>query len=761
MKNTFLKSILILSTLVGYSQNSQLWKGYFSYNNIQDVSESANHIYAASENAYFKRNLVTNEISTTSTVEGLSGQTITQIYHSEIYKKTFIGHVDGLIIIVNDSDGAVLNVVDIINKQSVPPNKKRINHFMEYNGKIYIATDFGISLYNLNNLAFGDTYFIGSGGSNIEILQTTIFNGFIYAVAKGYGILSANIANTNLIDFNQWTIFASGSWVSVEKTASELSAINASNVLYKFVANIPTIVTSLPQIYLDHRYNNGSLIVTTPNYVIIYDDNLIETLRINNTSDLTTTYTSATKIGNNIYIGTKEKGLVSTSISNPTAFQNSTPNGPDRNKIFAVKTFSTGIWAVYGDYSISYNPFNPILSSRPVSRYDSSQKAWTNYPFSNLFDARSISRILVNPNNENQVYFSSYYSGLLKFENNIPTTIYNTSNSSLQALNGTPATVDVRVNGSAFDKEGNIWVTNSLVSKSLHVLKTNGQWQGYTLSAVPNPQITSYGRMVIDKNGTKWIANNRFGVTAFNEKYNNKSLEIDETSGNLPGFDVRAIAVDNKNKLWIGTDVGLRVLQNVDSFITQNTLTTNSIIILEGGLAQELLFQQFITDIVVDGANNKWIGTNSAGVFYISADGQQTFNIFTKENSPLPSNVINDIDINEITGEVFIATDNGMVSFKGTATSGAENLSNVVVYPNPVRPEYQGFVAVTGLMNKSNVKIADISGNLVHEAISEGGTILWDTKAFGKHEVASGVYMVFVTSDDGVETKVKKVMIVR
>ena len=200
MKNTFLKSLLILSTWACTSQSNQLWKGYFSYNNIQDITESSNQVFAASENAYFQKNLTTNEISTTSTVEGLSGQTITQIYHSNIYKKTFIGHVDGLIIIVNDSDGAVLNVVDIINKQSVPPNKKRINHFMEYNGKIYIATDFGISLYDLNISSFGDTYFIGSGGSNIEILQTTIFNGFIYAVAKGYGILSANFSNTNLID---------------------------------------------------------------------------------------------------------------------------------------------------------------------------------------------------------------------------------------------------------------------------------------------------------------------------------------------------------------------------------------------------------------------------------------------------------------------------------------------------------------------------------------------------------------------------------
>ncbi|WP_395076915.1 two-component regulator propeller domain-containing protein [Flavobacterium sp.] len=760
MKNTFLKSILILSTLFGYSQSSQLWKGYFSYNNIQDVSESVNNVYAASENAYFKKNLNTNEISTTSTVEGLSGQAITQIYHSEIYKKTFIGHVDGLIIIVNDADGAVLNVVDIINKQSVPPNKKKINHFMEYNGKIYIATDFGISLYDLNISAFGDTYFIGSGGSNIEILQTTLFNGFIYAVAKGYGILTANIANTNLIDFNQWIIFASGSWVSVEKTAIELSAINASNVLYKFVGNTPTIVTSLPQTYLDHRYNNGNLIVTTPNYVIIYDDNITETLRINNTSDLTTTFTSGTKIGNTIYIGTKEKGLISSSISNPSVFINSTPNGPEKNKIFSIKTFSTGIWAVYGDYSDEYNPYNPILSNRPISKYDGAQKAWITFPYTSLFDAKSISRILVNPNNENQVFFSSYYSGLLKFENSTPSAIFNTSNSSLQGIVG-QAAPDIRVNGAAFDKEGNIWMTNSLVSKSLHVLKNNGQWQGYTISAIPNPLINSYGRIAIDKNGTKWIGTYRTGLIAFNEKYNNKSLEIDDVSGNLPSSDVRAVAVDNKNKLWIGTDSGLRILQNVDSFITQNSLTTNSIIILEGDLAQELLFQQSITDIVVDGANNKWIGTNSAGVFYISSDGQETFNIFTKENSPLPSNVINDIDINEVTGEVFIATENGMVSFKGTATKSAENLSNVVVYPNPVRPEYQGFIAVTGLMNKCNVKIADIEGNLVHEAISEGGTILWDTKAFGKYNVASGVYMVFVSSDDGTETKVKKVMIVR
>lgn len=199
----------------------------------------------------------------------------------------------------------------------------------------------------------------------------------------------------------------------------------------------------------------------------------------------------------------------------------------------------------------------------------------------------------------------------------------------------------------------------------------------------------------------------------------------------------------------------------MDSFLNQNQPTTNSIIILEEDIAQELLYQQIITDIVVDGANNKWIGTSGSGIFYISSDGQKTYNIFTKENSPLPNNTIIDIDIDPNTGEVFIATEGGMVSYRGSATKGTENLENVYAFPNPVRPEYSGQVSISGLMDKCNVKITDIEGNLVHEAISEGGTIQWDTTAFGKYKVASGVYIVLVSSDDGVQTKTKKIMIIR
>jgi ligand-binding sensor domain-containing protein len=219
--------------------------------------------------------------------------------------------------------------------------------------------------------------------------------------------------------------------------------------------------------------------------------------------------------------------------------------------------------------------------------------------------------------------------------------------------------------------------------------------------------------MLIDKNGTKWFCSDTNGVISFNESNTKfKKITLGSDEGNLPTTDVRAIAIDTRNQLWIGTTRGLRILSNINSFLTEDQMTTRPIIILEDDLAQELFYEQFITDIVVDGANNKWIGTADSGIFLVSSDGQETKYHFTKDNSPLPSNAINDIAINSETGEVFFATDKGMVSFKGTATKANEDLNNVYVYPNPVRPEYEGTVKIAGLLDKANVKISDIQGNL-------------------------------------------------
>lgn len=760
MKRKFLYVLLLLVVQFCFSQNKLSWQGYFSFNEIKDISQSSTTVFVASENALFSKNTALNTVKMTTTVDGLSGQTISASYHSEEFKKTIIGYENGLMIVVNETDGSILKVIDIINKQ-LPSNLKRINHFMEYKGVVYVSCDFGIVQFNLTSLKFGDTYFIGDNGAEVRVRQTAYFNGFFYA-ATSNGIKKANSTNANLIDFNQWSLVNGGDWSSIESLDSELIAISSAGFIHRYNSNSFIGFLQLPKPSVDMRTVNHNLIITTPDVVYVYNNQMVLMRQITNTQvlDNTLNFTCSSVVGDQIYIGTKEKGLFSSTLSGTSAFQENTPSGPVRNNIFSLDVSPNALWAVYGDYDTFYNPYE--LDSYGVSKYSTS--GWLNIPYSGVFGAKSMTRVITNPSNEKQVFVSSFFSGLLKIENDIPVLLYNEKNSGLESISfAGPNYIDVRINGTVFDKTGNLWVTNSRIKNGLKVLKTDGKWQSYATSAIlKDAETTNYAGIVIDRNNTKWIATSNDGVIAFNESNNTfKKITSGADLGNLPIEDVRAVALDTKNQLWIGTTKGLRVLSNVGGFQTESQLKANPIIIMEDNLAQELLYEQFITSIAVDGANNKWIGTIDSGIFMVSPNGQETKYHFTINNSPLPSNVINDVKINSVTGEVFIATNKGMISFKGIATGANEDLNNVYVYPNPVRPNYAGTVKVAGLIDKANIKITDIEGNLVYETTSSGGTIEWDTTAFGKYKVASGVYMVFISAEDGSETKVKKVMIIR
>lgn len=751
----------------GFSQKNQPWKGYFSYNDVKDISQSPTQFFAASENALFSQNLNTNELKTTNTVDGLSGQTISSIYYSPTFNKTLIGYENGLLIVVNESDGKIKKIVDIINKQ-LPPNLKKINHFTENDGIAYLSCDFGIVQFNLSTLLFGDTYFIGYNGDEIRVNQTAIFNGFIYASCTYNGIRRANIESENLINFSEWTEINPGAWNGIAKVGNELVAMNANGNLNRFNGTNFQSFIQFPQTSIDLRANEDQLAITFSNQVKFYNAQLAPLLTVNDSQlqqPILPKFTCATVIGTKVYIGTSENGVITTPITGANNFEYLLPDGPLRNSTFAINASTDNLWIVFGGYDARYDPYGYNGPSYPdlygISKLE--DKNWLNIPASEVLGARALSNIAINPNNPNEVYISSYFSGLLKLENNIPVTLFTPTNTSPNGLEHEQVEnkpFDIRINNPAFDKSGNLWLTNNLVVKALKVLKANGQWQSVSLETVM-PELTSYGDLLIDKNSTKWMASRR-GVIGYNE--NSGILKViteGSTEGNLPSPDVRTIAIDNRNQLWIGTNKGLRVLSSIDRYNSEGQMTANPIIILEEGVAQELMYQQFITAIAVDGANNKWVGTATSGVFQFSSDGQQTLQRFTIDNSPLPSNSINDIDINPITGEVFFATPQGMVSFKGISTDGSDDLKNVKVYPNPVRPGFAGTVKITGLLDNANVKITDISGNLVHEVISEGGTIEWDTTAFGKYKVASGVYMIFISAEDGIETTVKKVMIVR
>lgn len=762
------KIINLLSLLLivnGFAQTNLQWQCYFSYNKISDISEGQDKIYASSENAIFSKNLVTNDIITTTSIDGLKAETITAIHYSETFNKTLVGNSNGLLLILNP-DGKIIFKNGIVVEVPVSPFLKKINHFLEFNGKVYLSCDYGISVFDLTTMEFGDTYYIGNSGQQVKVYQTTILNNEIFAVTDSNGIKKAALSNPNLVDFNQWQVFDGGFWSGITTIQNKLVGMNTNGRLYKNNGTFFEEFFILNQGGIDIRTSNEMVSVTTQSNVHIFNPALQLVVTINNSqyTPAPVTFSCASVIDDVIYIGTNETGLLVSNLSSPTNFQSIKPDGPDRNNIFRIKQTSNTLWATYGGYSITYDP---SLLEEGISKY-SRQNGWSKIPFSDLFGATSLSDIVVNPKNENEVYVCSFHNGLLKIKDDA-ITFYNQNTAPPNGPENqqfvTPAYISVRINGPAFDSSGNLWMTNAYVFKALKSLKPDNTWQ--SVNDWPNQLASAneerYSKIAIDRNNTKWVPTYRGnGLVAFNENYANKFIKIKTgTDGNLPSNDVRTVAIDNKNQVWIGTARGLRFIPSADSFVSETEIQSKPIIILEDDLAQELFFEQFIMEIVVDGANRKWVSIAESGVYLISPNGQETIYQFTKDNSPLPSNNVNDIEIDSVTGEVFFATDKGLVSFKGTATRPSEDLSNVYAYPNPVRPGFSGTVKISGLTNKAVVKITDIEGNLVHETTSEGGTIEWDTTAFGKYKVATGVYMILVSAEDGIDTIVKKVMIVR
>lgn len=750
----FIHLYILLIALSAAAQNpDQLWGSYFSYYNVVDMAQSTNRVYAASESAIFYQNTVTGELNTITSVDGLKAESITALYRCS-NGRTLVGNSNGLLIVIN-TDGSIVNKIDIVQEATVAPAKKKINHINEYNGIAYIATNYGVSAFNTNTLEFIDTYYLGPNGEEVTVFQSAVLNGYLYVATDGYGIRRAALSNPNLNDFSQWQSFADGAWATITAFENYLFVSSGSTLYWLQETGTTSFFTSMPQTITDVRACNGQLVITSSGKVSVYSNQLAQVFQTTTVGEAAI-FIKATVAGGKLYVGTTTRGVFAIDMTTQNT-QNITPAGPLDNRVFALEKSPNNLWVAFGGYNIAHEP---DYKAQGVSRL--TPDGWVSLTADQIFNALSISDIVVNPNNESEVYLQSYHSGLVKVVDGVPVTLYTDSNTN-NALQSQQADLNfhsIRIIGGAFDGSGKLWMLNTRVDKPVKSFNGNSTWGSFSLGdLVEDTKNIEYSIMALDKNGTKWMPTAGRGLIVFNETLN-KTIVVTQDDG-LPQYGrVNCVAIDHDSRVWLGTSLGIRTISSIERFVTEDVLTANNIVIIEDGLPQELLYEQPITDICVDGANNKWIGTAS-GAFLVSPDGQSTLYRFTKENSPLPSNVINDIEIDDVTGEVYFATDKGLVSFKGTSTAPSDDLSNVYVYPNPVRPGFEGDVKISGLVDSANIKITDIEGNLVYETTSEGGTVLWDTRAFGKYKVASGVYMIFISSEDGTQTKVKKVMVVR
>lgn len=780
--------LFLLVSIKGVSQDfSTLWEGYFSYLEIKDITQGNDKVFAASENAIFSYDVLTNEIETITTIDGLSGETISTIAYSEAFDVLIIGYETGLIELVFDADNEVLSVVDILEKETISPALKEINHFYEHEGLVYISTDYGISVYDLSQLQFGDSYFLGTGGSQITVNQTTVFNGFIYAAcASGNGLRKAELSNPNLIDFQQWSVVAGGNFLAAQTIGEKLYVVRFSRVIYDVVNDNLNALFTYATFPRDIRSTDSNLIVTLKEEVFAYDENFVQIQNATTNENFNTDFTSATFYEDNLYIGTNSTGVLKAISSMPSDYEIIVPEGPTSNKAFKLQAGDDGkLWVTYGQYTLFLNAFP--LRQRGISVLSDEQ--WNNIPYDSLLQAKNLVDIAINPFNPGQVFISSFHEGILEMNNEEAIILYNQDNSGLESLvDGN--SVSIRQSASKFDRNGIMWTLTSKVDRALKSFDpATSQWQGYSFSEIIPDALDGENGFIdleLGTGGLKWMSSLNNGVIAYNTDTNEINNVVSEEQ-NMPSTDVRAIALDSRNQLWIGTIRGLRVLFNTSNFVNNPNPSVNEIVILDDGIPTELLANQFITDIKVDGSDNKWVGTLDSGIFYFSPDGQQTIFHFTTDNSPIPSNVITDISIDPQTGKVYIATDRGLVSFSSGGTKPQDSLEEAYVYPNPVRPEYNilGFndlnditkgIKVSGLTENVNIKITDIEGNLVAEAQSrvnqrsssanynfaiDGGTGVWNGKNLRGNVVASGVYLLLISDLDSFETKVLKVLIVR
>ncbi|MDG1730816.1 MAG: two-component regulator propeller domain-containing protein [Algibacter sp.] len=767
-------------TLFSFGQDfSTLWKGHFSYYDIKEVVQGNDKIYAASNNAIFSINSQTNELTELTTVNGLSGENISTIYYSEFYELLVIGYENGLIEIVFDNDTEILTIVDIIDKPTISSTDKKINHINPYQNSIYISTNYGISVYDLERLEFRDTYFIGNGGTQIPVTQTTVFNGFIYASClEGNGLRKAEVTSPDLIDFNNWQVVTTGNLIGVQVHEDKLYAIRTNRIVYEVVNDVFNQLFRYDDVPVEIKSINNNLLVTTISSVFIYDANFNLITQLSVTTPFNTQFNSTYSDGETVFVGTKDFGVLKALINDPTSFEEIRPGGPLRNDLFSIEYYNNNLWGVSGGYDFFYNFIGGDRRLTGISHLKNDD--WVNIPYDSISNkiARPwyLSHIAINPIQADQVFISSYYEGLIEVNDNEVTGLFDEDNSTI-----VPFASDINLTAnSTYDSDGTLWVMNGRVGSPLNRYQ-NGTWTSFGFFEIISDPISHLGFSNIeidDSSGTKFVGSSSFGLIGFNENGGNPQIEnIGSEAQNMPTAFVTAIALDKRNQLWIGTIRGLRVLFNTSNFFTEENITVDEIIIEEDGIAKELLFEQYITDIEVDGSNNKWIGTSDSGLFYLSSDGQKTIFHFTTDNSPLPSNSINDVSLDDINGVVYIATSKGLLSFNSGGSAPFDDLSKAYAYPNPVRPNFNitdEKVKIKELSENINIKITDIEGNLVAEAQSrvnqryqgfnleiDGGTAYWNGKNLANNIVASGVYLVMLSDLDTFETKVLKIMVVR
>lgn len=750
------------------------WRLHTATMRALDIAQDDEFVYTAYENGLMKYHLASKEKTLLNKMNGLSDILLSCIYYDTIDQALYIGYKNGNIDKV--SGNTVINIPAI--KLASISGSKKINRFYRYGTTVYVATDFGVVLVNPLKNEIKDTYY--PTNSVDPIVDIEIKDQQILALSPSK-LFIGNLGDVLLPSPQGWTqdvrvpMVFNSTYAAIEKVNEEVFVLQKTNAFGN-----DTILKLTPTEFVYFDYYSVGLEITNltqhENKLDVLADGALLTYNANGQliESALSFYLGIYFRPNQMVVLENGEKWMADEFSGPIrvigeySYEKVTYPGPPRNDFYAMD-WNKGKLAIasgrlefkspgflrhgyylFQDENWSYND-NTTLSQ------------WQGIDIHDFID------ISVNPKNPEEVAVSTYSA--------YPVSIINTANNSCSVYDQTNSPIQLSLAGNGwslvsdvcYDTKGNLWVLNGWSDRPLVVKRADNTWSAFDCGVEARNKYTT--RMVIDKDQNLWFATETNGLFGYNysETIDNIgddfhiNLSSGDFSGALPSNNVTALAVDLDGELWIGTDAGFAVLYNTTGSFTANPGDYNAqrIKVRFEGNVEYVLGSTHITDIEVDGGNRKWMATAGAGLVLLSSDGSEIIKQFTKENSALISNNIYDIKMNQETGELFIITDLGLVSYRSDASQDDADYSSTKVFPNPVRPGYEGLITIQGIRYDSDVKVTDVSGNLIFKTTSNGGTATWDGKRVDGTKVESGVYLIWTATNTGSSNKVGKVVVVR
>ncbi len=722
------------------------WQSHFSFNTANTIELVGDKVYSASTHlrAY---SLAERSFESYSKVNGLSDVGIKLIRYDV--------STNFMIIIYNNSnidlmqDNNFYNMPEIKNLNIT--GSKKINNVFFKDKKMYLSTDFGIVVLDPLRREIKETYVLQLNAKILTINDLSNVSGYFYA-ATSDGIFKADENNPVLQNFANWQMIDTHACSFLFTHKQKLYSAT-SDSLFSIHGDLLTGIyrSSAPILNVRSGQNDFYLVESDDNIrsIKFFDLNgtLTDSVNAINARDMI-------EIGNyEIWEADKWEGLVK--LNNRKNKELIRPNGIFSNSTYNLSIQNNDVYVIAG----GENGWIYTYNGDGFSKY--SDGNWTSYNrftgTSSMDSILDVMDIVVDPRNQ-YVYAATFQSGLLELHPDNTSVVYKNT-PYIQAQIGDNS---YRLAGLAMDAENNLWMTNYGAPDQLVVKKADGSWQKFSFPYSVSEKTAS--QIVIDNANQKWmVAPRGVGIYVLNDNGTIDAKNDDKIKflrsgtglGNLPSNEVNCIAKDQSGKLWVGTGDGIGIFNCAESVMDQSSCDAE-LKIVKYDLNAGLLFQrENVRTIAVDGANNKWIGTNN-GVWLISDDAEKIIQRFNIDNSPLPSNEINKISVHPTTGEVFIATNAGLVSYRGNATEGSENNDDLVVFPNPVPADYAGTIAIKGLVANADVRITDAAGQLVFRTKAQGGQATWNGLNYTGKRPRTGVFYVFVTNADGSETKTGK-----